>query len=48
MSNFVSCWIHGGLGNQLFQIANCIEYGKKYNKIPFIMKLDIICTMKYL
>ena len=32
MQDIVSCWIHGGIGNQLFQIANAYEYSKKYNK----------------
>ena len=32
-SNYVSCWIHGGIGNQLFQIANALYYSNKYNKI---------------
>lgn len=31
-NNYISCWISGGLGNQLFQIATCLEYKKKYNK----------------
>ena len=30
--NILSCWIHGGIGNQLFQIANAYEYSNKYNK----------------
>ena len=33
-NNYVSSWIHGGLGNQLFQIAASLEYSKKYKKIP--------------
>lgn len=33
-NNYVSCWIHGGLGNQLFQIASTLEYAKKYKKNP--------------
>jgi len=33
-NNYVSCWIHGGIGNQLFQIANTLEYANKYNKTP--------------
>ena len=28
----VAVFIHGGIGNQLFQIAACKEYAKKYNK----------------
>lgn len=32
MQDIISCWIHGGIGNQLFQIANAYEYSKKYNK----------------
>jgi hypothetical protein len=28
----VAVFIHGGIGNQLFQIATCKEYAKKYNK----------------
>jgi hypothetical protein len=32
MHDLVSCWIHGGIGNQLFQIANAYEYSIKYNK----------------
>lgn len=32
MNNYISCWISGGLGNQLFQIATCLEYKRKYNK----------------
>jgi len=32
--NYVSSWIHGGLGNQLFQIASALEYAKKYKKTP--------------
>lgn len=32
MTNYISAWISGGLGNQLFQIAVCMEYKRKYNK----------------
>ena len=28
---FVSCFLKGGLGNQLFQIATCIAYGYRHN-----------------
>jgi len=39
--NYVSSWIHGGLGNQLFQIASALEYAKKYKKLLYSkMKRD--------
>ena len=40
--NIVSCWIHGGIGNQLFQIANAYEYSNKYNKkLIFLNEVDL-------
>ena len=38
--DFVSAWIHGGIGNQLFQIANAINYSDKTKK-KLIFKNDI-------
>lgn len=37
--NYISCWIHGGIGNQLFQIANAINYSEKTKK-KLIFKND--------
>jgi len=42
MTNYISTWISGGIGNQLFQIANCIEYKNKYNKEMVFKNEDIL------
>ena len=34
MSVFVSCFLDGRLGNQLFEISNVLSFCKKYNLIP--------------
>jgi len=36
MQNNTYCRINGGLGNQLFQIANLLDFCKKYSRNPII------------
>lgn len=38
--SYVSCELLGCLGDQLYQIANVIEYASNYNKIPIFKNID--------
>ena len=42
MNNYVSCYIQGGLGNQLFQIASVYEYADMYKKTPIFANVDYL------
>ena len=45
--DYVTCNLLGGLGNQMFQVAAAIAYGKKFNKVPVFDHMNIIHNVQH-